>query len=65
VALSNAERERLTDSRAKIQSVVRSLKHVDRKEIPDAAEIEDCLEDADKSLSGALRSKSPDDDPKK
>jgi hypothetical protein len=65
MALSNAERERLADSRAKIQSVVRSLKHVDRKEIPDAAEIEDCLEDADRSLTGALRSKPTDHDQKK
>jgi hypothetical protein len=58
MALTNAERERVADSRAKIQSVVRSLKQVNRKEIPDAAEIEDCLEDADKSLTGALRSSS-------
>lgn len=65
MALTNAERERLADSRAKIQSVVRSLKHIDRKEIPDAAEIEDCLEDADKSLTGALRLKPTDHDQKK
>jgi hypothetical protein len=65
MALTNAERERLADSRAKIQSVVRSLQHVDRKEIPDAAEIEECLEDADKSLTGALRSNSDDQDRKK
>jgi hypothetical protein len=65
MALTNAERERLADSWAKIQSVVRSLQHVDRKEIPDAAEIEDCLEDADKSLTGALRSKPADHDKKK
>jgi hypothetical protein len=65
MALTHAERERLTDSRAKIQSVVRSLQQVDRKEIPDAAEIEDCLEDADKSLTGALRSKPTDHDQRK
>jgi hypothetical protein len=65
MALTNVERERLSDSRAKIQSVVRSLKHVDREKIPDGAEIEDCLEDADKSLTEALRPKSADHDRKK
>ena len=65
MALSNAERERITDSQAKLQSVVRSLKHVDPKEIPGVAQIEDCLEDADKSLTGALRSKSAGSDQKK
>lgn len=65
MALTNAERERITDSRAKLQSVARSLKHVDPREIPDVSEIEDCLEDADKSLTGALRSKSDDPEQKK
>ena len=65
MALTNAERERITDSRAKLQSVARSLKNVDPKAIPGVAQIEDCLEDADKSLTGALRSKSADHDQKK
>jgi len=65
MALTNAERERLTDSRAKLQSVARSLKHVDPKEIPHIEEIENCLKDADKSLTGALRSQSTDHDQKK
>lgn len=59
MALTNEERERLTDSLAKLQSVARSLKHVDPQKIPDGAEIEDCLEDADKSLTGALKSAGP------
>jgi hypothetical protein len=62
MALTRAERERLTDSHAKLQSVARSLKHVDPKELPHFAEIEDCLEDADKSLATALRSRSSDRD---
>jgi hypothetical protein len=65
MALTNAERERLNDSRAKLQSVARSLKHVNPKELPGVAGIEDCLEDADRSLTGALRSKSGDHDQKK
>ena len=57
MALTNAERERITDSRAKLQSVARSLKHVDPKEIPDAAAIEDCLEDADKKVDTLKKKK--------
>jgi hypothetical protein len=57
MALTPVERERLTDGRLKIQSVADSLKHVDPKHIPGVEEIQECLEDADKSLSGALRSK--------
>jgi len=56
MTLTRIERERLTDSRLKIQSVARSLNHVDPKKIPDFREIEKCLEDADKNLGVALRS---------
>ncbi len=56
MALTRADKERLTDSRMKLQSVARSLREVDPDRIPDFEEIEDCLEDADKSLGEALRS---------
>jgi hypothetical protein len=56
MALTPVERERLTDGRLKLQSVADSLKHVDPKHIPGVEEIQECLEDAEKSLSGALRS---------
>ena len=55
MALTRVERERLSDSRMKIQSVVESLKHVDPEKVPDFESIEKCLDDADKSLHGALR----------
>ena len=55
VALTRLERERLTDSQMKIQSVAKSMKHVDPKKVTGFAEIEECLEDADKSLKEALR----------
>jgi hypothetical protein len=58
MALTKAEKERLTDSQLKLQSVSHSLKDVDRGKIPDFEEIERCLEDAEKSLTGALRSSS-------
>ena len=54
--LTRVERERLADSRLKIQSVAKSLKNVDPEKVPDYEEIEGCLEDADRSLAGALRS---------
>ena len=60
MALTRVEKERVTDSRLKIQSVNNSLKHVDPKKVPDFEEIQECLEDAEKRLGGALRSSESD-----
>jgi hypothetical protein len=60
MALTRVERERITDSRLKIQSVANSLHHVDSKKVPDYEGIQKCLEGAYKSLGGALRSSEPD-----
>jgi hypothetical protein len=38
----------------KIRSVANSLKHIDPAKIDNLEAIEDCLEDAEKSLTGAL-----------
>ena len=54
--LTRVERERITDGRLKLQAVADSLNLVDPRKIPRIAEIQDCLDDADESLSGALRS---------
>ena len=54
MALSKAERERVTDSMLKLQSAAKSLKKVSRREIPNFEDIESCLKDADKSLKSAL-----------
>jgi hypothetical protein len=54
--LTKTERERVTDSQLKLQSVSQSLKHLDPEKIPDYEGIEKCLENAEKSLSGALHS---------
>lgn len=56
MALTRVERERISDSRLKLQSVSNSLKHVDPEKIPHFDEIEECLGDADKNLGGALQS---------
>ncbi|MDR3703422.1 MAG: hypothetical protein P4L56_27485 [Candidatus Sulfopaludibacter sp.] len=58
MALTRAEKERIADSRLKIQSVADSLKKVDPKKLQDFEEIQTCLEDADKSLLETLRSDS-------
>jgi hypothetical protein len=63
MALTRVERERITDSRLKVQSISNSLRHVDAKKIRDFEEIQECLEDADRSLGEALRSSPPNDSP--
>jgi hypothetical protein len=55
MALTRVERERISDSQMKIRSITRSLQHVDPRKIPDVEAIEKCLDDADKSFTGALR----------
>jgi len=54
--LTRTERERIRDSRLKIQSVASTLKHVDPKKIRRIEQIEECLEEAEHNLGGALRS---------
>jgi hypothetical protein len=59
MALTRVEKERITDSRLKVQSVSNSLKQLNPSKIPDFEEIEECLENADKSLWRALHSSPP------
>jgi hypothetical protein len=56
MALTRAERERISDSQLKIQAIANSLNCVDPEKIPHYEGIQACLEDADKSLGVALRS---------
>jgi hypothetical protein len=53
-ALTSSERERITDSVLKIQSVRTSLDLVGEDKIPEKEEIECCLETADNNLRTAL-----------
>ena len=55
MSLTRVEKERIKDSRMKLQSVANSLKHVNPKGVAGMHEIEECLEDAERSLKGALR----------
>lgn len=52
--LTTVERERITDSMLKIQSVRASLDKVDEAKIPQVEEIESCLDNADHQLRIAL-----------
>jgi hypothetical protein len=56
MALTRVEKERITDSRMKVQSIANSLKQVDPNKIRGFEEIQECLKDADRSLGEALRS---------
>jgi hypothetical protein len=59
MALTRTERERIADSRLKIQSVAQTLNHVDPRKVPNFKEIQDCLEGAEESLEGALKPGGP------
>ncbi len=55
--LTQEDRARLIDSTHNIQSATESLHHVDPRKVPDLDGIQKCLEDADKTLRLALRSR--------
>lgn len=57
--LTILEREAITDSVLKIQSIQVSLSHVDDAKIPEIGEIHDCLLSAHRRLRGALKDDSP------
>ena len=56
MALTRVERERIADSRLKLQSAANALNHINPKNVPDFDDIQACLDDAEKSLGSALRS---------
>jgi hypothetical protein len=55
VELSQEDRSRIKDSSHNIQSANNSLAHVDAQKISDIADIQECLDKADKTLRGVLR----------
>ncbi|MCU1233638.1 MAG: hypothetical protein JWP63_1605 [Candidatus Solibacter sp.] len=55
MALTKVEREQIHDSKLKLQSVTYALSRVDPEKIQNLSDIQECLEDANKSLSDALR----------
>jgi hypothetical protein len=55
MALTRVEKERISDSRLKIQSAVEILSEVPSEKIPSFDEIQSCLESAERNLNKALR----------
>ena len=53
--LTTLEREVITDSMLKIQSVQASLDQIDRSKLADIDEIHSCLRTANQSFTAALR----------
>jgi len=53
--LNKLEREVITDSMLKIQSIQASLDQIDDAKLPDSEEIHNCLKTADNSFRLALR----------
>ena len=53
--LTPVEREAITDSVLKIQSIQAALEQVDKAKIPGIHEVHDCLASAHGRLQGALR----------
>jgi hypothetical protein len=54
MSLSKLEREVITDSMLKIQSIEASLKQIDGSKVVDIDEIHSCLRTADRSFRTAL-----------
>jgi hypothetical protein len=52
--LTRLEREAITDSVLKVQSIQASLEQVEEARIPDREKIESCLETVDKNLRVVL-----------
>ena len=57
--LTKLEREIITDSMLKIQSIQASLNQIDETKILDGQEIQSCLRTATKSFRSMLNSSSP------
>ena len=55
MGLTRTEREKITDTVLKIQSARASLADFDEEKLPELADMQECLDDTDKSLRQALR----------
>jgi hypothetical protein len=61
--LSRVEREAITDSVLKIESIQASLEQLDEAKIPEVGEIQNCLELSDQKLRDVLKEDQPQADP--
>jgi hypothetical protein len=62
MALTRLEREQIQDSNLKLQSVSHALSKVDPKKLGAFADIQNCIKDARKSLSDALKLQGQEED---
>jgi hypothetical protein len=53
--LTQEDEARITDTTHKIQSAKEALSPIDPRKVPGLADIRACLQDADKTLRGVLR----------
>jgi hypothetical protein len=58
-SLTKEERARVVDSKHNIQAASQSLSGVDPRKVPKMNELEECLENADKTLRGVLQASGP------
>jgi len=61
--LTKLEREVITDSLLKVQSIQTSLGQIDDAKLPEIGEIHSCLKTANRSLRAALRNGSSESKP--
>ena len=61
MALTPVDRERIQDSKRKLQSASNTLQSLDPKKVEHLEDIQDCLDDADHSLDAALKSNGGED----
>ncbi|HEY1239658.1 MAG TPA: hypothetical protein VGF16_03835 [Bryobacteraceae bacterium] len=61
--MSRVEREAITDSVLKIESIQASLEQLDEAKIPEVGEIQNCLELSDQKLRDVLKEDQPQADP--
>jgi len=55
MSLTRSEKERINDSRLKIQSAANSLSAINSAKVPEIDEIQECLESANRNLGAAPR----------
>jgi hypothetical protein len=64
MALSRVDKERINDSRLRIEAAADTLGDVSPSKIPDFEGIQECLENASKNLAIALRTSGVEAEPK-